>query len=72
VAPNGDAEGVVGDPLFVDPAGAALGFRIGAGSPAIDAGLDIADNGGRDYAGTKLYSGAVDIGALEYTTGDCN
>ncbi|MES4902188.1 MULTISPECIES: hypothetical protein [unclassified Streptomyces] len=30
--------------------------------------VDDADNGGRDYIGTRLYQGAPDTGAVEYRT----
>lgn len=48
---------VVGDPLFIDPAHGD--FQLQAGSPAVDAGLDM----GLPFAGA-----APDIGAVEYET----
>ncbi len=80
--PPGDTTAVVGDPRFVDaplsgPYGTletgpqldtALGLRVRTGSPAIDAGVAVPDNGGRDYAGASLYNGSPDLGAFEYST----
>jgi hypothetical protein len=66
-----------GAPLFVNsathpnggPAGPALsqltGFQLQAGSPAINAGVVIANNGGVDFWGNPLYTGAPDIGPQE-------
>ncbi len=66
-----------GPPLFVDPGsrmsggmnGPALsslaGFKLASGSPAFGAGTSIADNGGRDFWGTPLPSGAPDIGPYQ-------
>ncbi len=42
------------------------GYKLKAGSPAIDAGVTIPDNGGKDYFGTALSDGKTDIGAAEY------
>jgi hypothetical protein len=76
--PSSDAHAVLGDPLFeatlTGPYGTeASGPRLNrafalqpqAGSPAIDAGLAIEDNGGRDYAGRRVPHGLPDIGAFE-------
>jgi hypothetical protein len=41
------------------------GFKLRAGSPAINNGAVIANNGGFDFFGTALYVGAPDIGAYE-------
>ena len=79
--PAGDTAARTGDPRFVNPAvsgpygTAASGpqlatgraYALTAGSPAINTGATIGNNGGIDYAGTALYRGAPDIGALEYT-----
>ncbi len=66
-----------GSPLFVDPASrmsggmagpafaSLAGFKLQSASPALDAGIAIADNGGRDFWGTPLYNGAPDIGPYE-------
>jgi hypothetical protein len=77
--PGGDSRAVVANPRFVSaPIDAAPGtpatgpalaaayeLKIAAGSPAINAGVSIAGNGGRDYEGNALYNGAPDIGAFE-------
>lgn len=68
VAPMpGDKNAVTGDPLFVNPlAAGADGFRLRCGSPAIDAGVVVAGNGGRDFYGSSLNDGtAPNIGAYE-------
>ena len=66
-----------GDPLFVNSAthpnggtaGPALsqltGFQVRAGSPAIDKGVSITNNGGVDFWGGTLYVRAADIGPNE-------
>jgi hypothetical protein len=46
-------------------ANTALGYALSAGSPAINTGTTISDNGGVDYAGRTLYNDAPDIGAPE-------
>ncbi|TDC84556.1 hypothetical protein E1193_05355 [Micromonospora sp. KC606] len=79
--PPGDSTAIIGDPLFVDsapgPSGtaetgprleSAYGLRVRSGSPAVNTGTHVADNGGRDYAGDPLYNGAPDRGAFEYAT----
>lgn len=76
--PAGDAHAVRADPQFTGspdytvgtPASgprltAAYGLRVRAGSPAVNRGVAISANGGRDYAGTPLYTGKPDIGAFE-------
>ncbi|MEU4251570.1 right-handed parallel beta-helix repeat-containing protein [Amycolatopsis sp. NPDC026612] len=76
--PAGDAHAVRADPQFTGApdytAGtpqsgprltAAYGLRVRSGSPAIDRGVAISGNGGRDYAGAPLYTGKPDIGAFE-------
>jgi hypothetical protein len=55
-----------GDPLFANPAGGD--FRLGAGSPAIDAGVTDDKLGVTDLAGASRFQGAApDLGALEAT-----
>jgi hypothetical protein len=66
-----------GDPLFVSAAthpsggmaGPALsqltGFQVKAGSPAIDHGVSISNNGGVDFWGGTLYVRTADIGPYE-------
>ena len=62
-----DTRAVVGDPMFTDPSvdgpygtattgpqlATAYAFRPRAASPAIDGGMAVAGNGGRDYAGSS-------------------
>jgi hypothetical protein len=43
------------------------GYRLRPGSPCIDAGLTIPDNGGIDILKTVIDAGKPDIGALEYS-----
>ncbi len=40
------------------------GYRLGAGSPCIGAGVAIDNNGRKDLLGTKVISGKTDVGAL--------
>ena len=82
-APAGDTSAVVGAPWFADPdtrepggdattgpnLQAARAFALAAQSPFIDAGTEIADNGGADLLGTTVPTGrGTDLGALEYST----
>jgi hypothetical protein len=81
--PGSDTRPVVADPRFVSapinaPSGtadtgpaltAAHELQVAAGSPAVNAGVAISGNGGRDYAGNPLYNGAADIGAFEQPGG---
>jgi copper-binding protein NosD len=76
--PAGDAHAVKADPLFVGAPSwgtgtpetgprldGAYGLRVRAGSSALDRGIAVADNGGRDFTGRALYNGKPDIGAFE-------
>jgi hypothetical protein len=75
--PAGDTHAVKADPKLVSPgsgtnggsSGPAVsslgGYELQAGSPAINAGASIANNGGLDFWGTTLYVGAADIGVTE-------
>jgi len=59
-----DTHSIVADPLFVDPENGD--FRLQAGSPAIDVGIDVGSTQG--YGGNAIPQGsAPDIGAYEYT-----
>jgi parallel beta-helix repeat protein len=52
------------DPLFVDPA--SRNFRLGAGSPVVDAGNFTFGGGSNDiYGNTRVNGGRVDMGAAE-------
>jgi hypothetical protein len=77
--PSGDAHHVIGDPRFANPTAggtgtqaggpdlsAGLNWRISAGSPAIGAGVGIANNGGVDYAGVTVPT-VPDVGALQHS-----
>lgn len=56
---------VTSDPLFLDYA--ARDLRIGAGSPAIDAGVGVREAADVDFWGNVRVAGAaVDVGAFEY------
>ena len=70
--PANDTAVIQEDPKFVAPGTGAngidslKGYQLQADSPAIDAGMNIENNGGKDYFGTKLTDGKTDIGASEY------
>ena len=67
-----DPKKVTANPLFEGPGSGGQGihsvdgYKLKPGSPCIDAGRIVADNGGRDYFGNPLYNEAPDIGAHEY------
>lgn len=67
-----DPKKVTADPKLVNPGSGGNGvvtldgYQLQAGSPCIDAGVVIENNGGRDYWGNLLYNGKPDIGAHEY------
>ncbi|WP_205328499.1 RICIN domain-containing protein [Glycomyces sp. YM15] len=77
--PSAEGDGVVGDPLFVNPGvtgpygdvngprlDTAENFALRAGSAFIDAGVEVAGNGARDFVGAAVPRGtATDIGAFE-------
>jgi len=76
--PSGDAHAVRADPQFTGSPDwtvgtpdsgprltGAYGLKVRTGSPAINKGATISDNGGHDYAGATLYNGKPDIGAFE-------
>lgn len=61
-----DPSAIQADPMFIVPGSGALGYALMEGSPLIDAGIDVADNGGRDYFGNSLADGKNDVGAVEF------
>ncbi|MET9735448.1 right-handed parallel beta-helix repeat-containing protein [Streptomyces sp. NPDC006458] len=78
VVPAGDTDAVKGDPQFANPTAggtgtqatgpalsAGLNWRPAAASPAVDAGITIAANGGVDYNGATVPV-VPDIGALQH------
>lgn len=70
--PSNDTTLIQEDPKFVAPGtggkgiDSVKGYKLQADSPAIDAGLNIENNGRKDYFGTPLTDGKTDIGAVEY------
>lgn len=70
--PN-DLYKITANPKMVNPGSGGIGrdtaggYKLQADSPAINAGIFIDDNGGKDYWGNTLYNGAPDIGAHEYS-----
>ncbi|MBU5468197.1 right-handed parallel beta-helix repeat-containing protein [Virgibacillus sp. MSJ-26] len=74
--PENDESIITDDPLFVDENTGEIGWDTVTGyslqpeSPAIDAGLEIDNNGGQDYFGTLLTDGKPDIGAVEFVKED--
>ena len=67
-----DPKKIVADPLFVAPGSgtdeglaSVCGYMLREGSPAINAGTFIPNNGGRDYFGNPVEDGKPDIGAYE-------
>jgi hypothetical protein len=77
-APAGDAAAITGDPRLASPGtgtsgsaaggpafGSLDGYKFGAGSAALNAGVSITNNGGADFWGDPLYTGAPDVGAYE-------
>lgn len=77
--PSNDSGVITKDPMFVDPgkgrtgsgkplgASSLAGYHLKPGSPAINAGKPIKDNGGRDYFGNPV-KGTPDVGAYESST----
>jgi hypothetical protein len=66
-----DLNKVTADPLLTDPGTAEEGmdnlegYHLTSGSPAIDKGTPILNNGGRDFFGNPV-AGTPDIGAFEF------
>ncbi|MBM7569201.1 right-handed parallel beta-helix repeat-containing protein [Paenibacillus sacheonensis] len=68
----GDTRGISANPKFVNPGAAgdgmsyAANYKLQPSSPAIDNGINIANNGGQDLWGNPVgYNGFIDIGAHE-------
>jgi len=63
------------DPLFINPGSGVLGlaslsgYKLQAGSPAINSGKVVPANGGYDFWSSVLYSGLPDRGAQEFSSG---
>ncbi len=77
--PSSDRRPKTGNPRFAGPItgpygtpqsgpalDAALPLRVTSGSPAINTGITVTDNGNADYTGAPVYNGLPDIGAFEY------
>jgi parallel beta-helix repeat protein len=66
-----DPEARQGDPMFVAPGTGGVGlatlagYKLRPGSPCVDTGMPIAGNGGRDFFGNPLATGAVSYGVDE-------
>jgi hypothetical protein len=66
-----DPKKIVGDPLFVKPGSGGNGlatldgYMLREDSPAINAGIFIPLNGGRDFFGNPVEDGKPDLGAYE-------
>lgn len=70
VARPADARALIADPQLTAPGTAttrdgASGYRLRAGSPALGAGVPIADNGDRDYFGNPIPATHPNIGAYQ-------
>ena len=76
--PGSETNGLTSDPLFVSPGAEPFdidmvndkdlllgGYKLSPGSPHVDGGLTIADNGGLDFWGSPVPSGPTDLGASE-------
>jgi len=63
---SGTDYGSEADPLLTNPGGGKEGYRLNANSLMIDAGLNLANTGKRDfYNGSNRIGGIQDIGAFE-------
>ncbi|EMI57165.1 right-handed parallel beta-helix repeat-containing protein [Rhodopirellula sallentina] len=71
-----DTQPLVGDPRFTQPGQTEtgidlttmedlVGYRLQKGSPAIDSGITISNNGGLDLLKTSVVGGWTNVGALE-------
>ncbi len=78
IAPHeSETRPITTDPMLVRPGKAGpdidlqsmealRGYRLQSGSPCIDAGLDVENNGGIDLLGTAIGPGRTDVGATAY------
>jgi len=72
-----DPKKLTSNPLLQDPGSGGTGintvdgYQLQSGSPAIASGVVISNNGGRDFFGTALPSGAPDRGAAQSTASSC-
>lgn len=68
--PGGTVSGTIyGNPVFVNSTpGATTNFNLQNSSPCINTGTTMTSNGGVDYYGIALPSGAPDIGFFEHTS----
>ncbi|NVN77994.1 LPXTG cell wall anchor domain-containing protein [Enterococcus avium] len=67
-----EEEAIEGDVLLSPGTGgqgmdSVAGYQLASTSPAVNAGVTLADNGGHDYFGNALVDGQTDIGAHEYS-----
>ncbi len=66
------------DPKLAAPGKAGIGwdnvdaYKLLSGSPALNAGIAVSDNGGRDYFGNAVGTGACNIGAYNGAAVDKN
>ena len=71
-AVSADAHKITANPLLVSPGGGGTGiantgaYKLQSGSPCINHGVSISNNGGKDFWGSVLYNGTADIGADEF------
>lgn len=74
VSPKGE-NALTDDPMFVNPGSGGTdidmtdpnrlaGYKLKEGSPAIDAGVMVSNNGGKNFAGEELNNNLVNIGAF--------
>lgn len=67
VAPGTGATGATNSLSSANDMNSLGGYLLQAGSPCIDSGMTVANNGGRDYFGNTVpFNGATDRGAHEF------
>jgi hypothetical protein len=57
--------GIAGVNINLKKMDALRGYRLKPGSPCMDTGVKINNNGGKDLLGTKVTIGKTDVGAFE-------